>query len=100
MAERTTKTGATVNKTSATARPTAGIAQVGQGMGGTGAGAPGAGGHGSGAGGDKVHKVLKALRTRNNGEAVAGLGDRTDIGEAVVESSPGGSMGPDDGTRT
>lgn len=97
-AERTTRTGSTQKASTTTDRPTAGIAQTAQGAAGPGAGAPGAGGRGGG-GSDKVHKVLKALRTRVNGEAVAGIDDGS-VSEAVVESVAGGREATGDGSRT
>lgn len=86
VAERTAKTGTTQQSaiTAATSsRPTAGVSQAGVG----GAGAPMGGGHGGQGGGDKVHKVLKALKTRVNGEEAAGLGAPTPAAEPVVEGA-------------
>ncbi|WP_185091129.1 hypothetical protein [Gordonia oryzae] len=96
--ERTTKTG-TTKSTSTGARPSAGIAQTAQGTTGPGAGAPGAGGRGAGGGGDKVHKVLKALRTRVNGEEIAGPEISSVSAESAIEGDVNAAPGGDDGTR-
>ncbi|WHU48594.1 hypothetical protein QNM97_06240 [Gordonia sp. L191] len=95
--ERTTKAGTTSSEQTTTARPAAGIAQTSQGTGTSGAGAPGAGGRGAGGGGDKVHKVLKALRTRVNGEAIVGVAK--DDAAPVTTGDNGENPGPDGGVR-
>ncbi|MGC4936044.1 hypothetical protein ACLQ3C_20445 [Gordonia sp. DT30] len=97
--ERTTKTGTTKSTLTST-RPSAGIAQAAQGTTGSGGGAPGAGGRGAGGGGDKVHKVLKALRTRVNGEEIAGPDITPAVEGSAIEGGEQATPSGDDGTRT
>lgn len=73
------KTGVQMAEATKAATGTPSASRAGLAAGAGSAGAPGAGapaaGRGAGGGGDKEHKASKALRSKTNGEAVAGVAD-------------------------